>query len=99
LHDGELLALAMSTDGNYVVGAQLYAKICVWSLEAALKQQGGDQIGVRMYDTVTGVFAKQALDSVQNLHDSNADAKPKARHVCISLELHLTPLLEARSSN
>jgi WD40 repeat protein len=45
LHDGELLALAMSTDGNYVVGAQLYAKICVWSLEAALKQQGGDQIG------------------------------------------------------
>jgi WD40 repeat protein len=41
LHDDELLAVAMSPDGKHIASAGLDAKVYVWSMEAALKQQGG----------------------------------------------------------
>ncbi|KAG2747516.1 WD40 repeat-like protein [Suillus brevipes Sb2] len=41
LHDDELMAVVMSPDGNYIASAGLDAKIYVWSVEAALKQQDG----------------------------------------------------------
>jgi WD40 repeat protein len=33
------MAVVMSPDGNYIASAGLDAKIYVWSVEAALKQQ------------------------------------------------------------
>jgi hypothetical protein len=38
----------MFPDGKYIASAGVEAKIYVWSLEAALKQHGGDQVEVRM---------------------------------------------------
>lgn len=44
LHDNELLVVAVSPDGQYIVRTVLDAKIYVWSLEAVLKQDS-DQAG------------------------------------------------------
>jgi hypothetical protein len=48
LHDEELFDVVMFPDGKYIASAGVDAKIYVWSLEAALKEHGGDQVEVRM---------------------------------------------------
>ncbi|KAG2067072.1 WD40 repeat-like protein [Suillus decipiens] len=42
LHDDEVFAVILSTDGKYIASAGLDAKIYVWSLNAALKHAGND---------------------------------------------------------
>lgn len=55
LHDDELLALAISSDGQYVASAGLDKKVYVWSLETALKWDG-DKLRVRIYNAVVRFF-------------------------------------------
>jgi WD40 repeat protein len=55
LHDDELLALAIPSDGRYIASAGLDKKIYVWSLEAALKQ-GGGRFHVRAYIVVVSII-------------------------------------------
>ncbi|OAX31409.1 hypothetical protein K503DRAFT_787843, partial [Rhizopogon vinicolor AM-OR11-026] len=58
LHDDHLLALAISSDGQYIASAGLDKKICLWSIEAAL-EKGGDQVRERatLSGDVLGVSA------------------------------------------
>ena len=53
LHDDELLAVAIPSDGRYIASAGLDTKIYVWSFEAALRH-GGDQVRVFLYVAVVG---------------------------------------------
>jgi WD40 repeat protein len=56
LHDDELLALAIPSDGRYIASAGKDKNIYVWSLEAALKQSG-DRVHVRAYIAVVSIIS------------------------------------------
>jgi WD40 repeat protein len=56
LHDDELLALAIPSDGRYITSAGLDKKIYVWSFEAVLKQNG-NQVHVRAYIAVVSIIS------------------------------------------
>src|SRR5205807_9502684 len=60
LHDDELLALAISSDGRYIASGGKDKKIYLWSIEAALKK-GGDEFRVRVYIAVIGPFANRRV--------------------------------------
>ncbi|KAJ8579398.1 hypothetical protein M405DRAFT_835862, partial [Rhizopogon salebrosus TDB-379] len=45
LHDDELLAIAIPSDGRYIASAGKDKKVYVWSFEAALKQNGNQSDG------------------------------------------------------
>ncbi|KAJ8587587.1 hypothetical protein M405DRAFT_843093, partial [Rhizopogon salebrosus TDB-379] len=51
LHDDELSAIVIPSDGRYIASAGLDKKIYVWSFEAALKQSG-NQVRVHAYIAV-----------------------------------------------
>ena len=55
LHDDELWAIAIPSDGRYIASAGLDNKIYVWSFEAALRH-GGDQVRVFLYFAVVGII-------------------------------------------
>ncbi|KAJ8583524.1 hypothetical protein M405DRAFT_505226, partial [Rhizopogon salebrosus TDB-379] len=55
LHDDELSAIAIPSDGRYIASSGLDKKIYVWSFEAALKQSG-NQVRVRAYIAVVGII-------------------------------------------
>ncbi|KAJ8597823.1 WD40 repeat-like protein [Rhizopogon salebrosus TDB-379] len=56
LHDDELLALAIPSDGRYITSAGKDTKVYVWSVEAALKQSG-NQVRVRAYIAVVHIIS------------------------------------------
>jgi WD40 repeat protein len=56
LHDDQLLAIAIPSDGRYIASAGLNKKIYVWSFEAALKQSG-NQARVRAYIAVVSIIS------------------------------------------
>jgi hypothetical protein len=52
-HDDRLFDPAMSLNRNNIVSAGIDAKVYTWNLEAALKEQDSDRVGVRIiYVTV-----------------------------------------------
>ncbi|KAJ8597763.1 WD40 repeat-like protein, partial [Rhizopogon salebrosus TDB-379] len=58
LHDDELLALAIPSDGRYIASAGLDKKIYVWSFEAALRDGGDfDQVRVFLYFAVVTIIS------------------------------------------
>ncbi|KAJ8590859.1 WD40 repeat-like protein [Rhizopogon salebrosus TDB-379] len=56
LHDDELSAIAIPSDGRYIASAGLDKKIYVWSFEAALKQSR-NQVRVRAYIAIVNIIS------------------------------------------
>jgi WD40 repeat protein len=56
LHDDELLAIAIPSDGRYIASAGKDKKVYVWSFEAALKQSG-DQVRMRVCNATVGIIS------------------------------------------
>ena len=58
LHDDQLLAIAIPSDGQYITSAGLDKKIYVWSFEAALRHGGdSDQVCVFLYFAVVRIIS------------------------------------------
>jgi WD40 repeat protein len=81
LHDDELFALAISTDGKYIATAGADARIYLWRLDVVLR---GDRAGVRMCITLAGDSSKQTLNIFQSVHDGSAgtEVQLKVSHIC-----------------
>jgi WD40 repeat protein len=56
LHDEELFALAIPSDGRYIASAGLDKKIYVWNFEAALRH-GINHVRVRAYIAVVSIIS------------------------------------------
>ncbi|KAG0694785.1 WD40-repeat-containing domain protein [Suillus ampliporus] len=76
LHNEQVWALAMFPDGKYIVSAGVDSKVYVWSLEAALKEQGGDQVG-SAHDDNAGPVVKLKGHTARSRDIPDAPPLPK----------------------
>jgi hypothetical protein len=73
LHDDELLALAISSNGRYIASAGLDKKVYVWSFEAALRH-GGDPVRVPAYIAVVNIIFNPCMMATHSLTRSSRQA-------------------------
>lgn len=65
------MAVVMSPDGNYIASAGLDAKIYVWSVEAALKQQDGTDDANAKFDGKIKKLSIRPRDVRQSVVDNS----------------------------